>query len=98
MTAAETRMFQVHGYRADEGDGDPYLTSEVVAASPEAAMQAAVAANAALLWDGDYDGPVFSECRRSEVVDLTDLYASDAQCITNFVFANGWWERSAARA
>ena len=81
------RLYWVHGYR----DGKPHIYAEVPGMNPEEAMQTAVAQNAELLWEGDYSGPVWSECQRAEVQDVTDTCEPGPAETTHFVFYNGWW-------
>lgn len=81
------RLYWVHGFR----NGQPHIDAEVPGMSPEEAMQTAVAQNAELLWEGDYSGPVWSECQRAEVQDVTDTTEPGPKETTHFVFYNGWW-------
>lgn len=84
------RLYWVHGFK----DGRPHINAEVPGMSPEEAMQTAVAQNAELLWEGDYSGPVWSECQRSEVQDVTHTTDPRPEDTVHFVFANGWWHKT----
>ena len=95
-TSPETggeRLYWVHGFNR----GRPHIGAEVPGMNPEAAMQAAVAQNAELLWDGDYSGPVWSECQRAEVQDVTDTCEPGERETAHFVFYNGWWHKAAEK-
>lgn len=87
------RLYWIHGFNK----GRPHICAEVPGMSPEEAMQTAVAQNAELLWDGDYSGPVWSECQRSEVQDVTDTTEPGEAETTHMVFYNGWWHKVAAK-
>ena len=86
----EERLYWVHGFNQNR----PHIYAEVPGKTPEEAMQTAVAQNAELLWEGDYSGPVWSECQRSEVQDVTDTTDPKPEDTVHFVFYNGWWHKT----